>query len=109
MSPALRRIIAVQAHLTTTGHLAKTVHALGTGETFSFSLTRDGFRDDTSGLEASLDRGFFVDGQPIILTPRDNVMFDGEAGGVQFSGRAGGGTSVTLYIADDWFQYAIAP
>ncbi len=108
MSPELRRIIAVRAHLAASGHLARIVHALGTGESFSMSLTRDGFRDDTSGLEANLDRGFSVDGQEIVLTPVDNVLFDGVAGATRFWGRAGGGASVTLHVGDDWFQYAMA-
>lgn len=108
MSPDLRRVIAVQAHLRATGHLAKTVHSLGTGETYTISLTAAGFRDDASGLEADLGKGHFVvDGQAITLTPRDNVLFDGEASGTHFHGRAGGGSSVTLYVGEDWFQYAM--
>lgn len=102
-------MIAVAAHLRATGHLAKTVHALGTGESFAITLTRDGFLDEASGLEADLHKGFAVDGQEIALTPRDNVLFDGQAGATRFWGRAGGGSSVTLYIGDEWFQYAMAP
>ena len=109
MSPELRRVIAVAAHLRATGYLARVVHALGTGESFATTPTRDGFSDDASGLEAKLDQGFSVEGQEIILTPRDNVLFDGEAGATRFWGRAGGGSSVTLYFGDDWFQYAMAP
>ncbi len=109
MSPALRRIIAVAAHLRATGHLARTIHALGTGESFSITLTRDGFVDDISGLQADLHQGFTVEGQEITLTPRDNVLFDGVMGATRFWGRAGGGTSVTLYLGDEYFQYAMAP
>lgn len=107
MTPDLRRIIAVAAHLRATGHLATTVHALGTGESFAMTLTGDGFRDDTSGLEARLDQGLEVDGQPITLTPRDNVLMDGEVGGERFWLRAGGGSSVTIYLGADFFQYAM--
>ena len=107
MSPELRRIIAVAAHLRATGHLATTVHALGTGESFTMILTGEGFRDEASGLEAKLDHGLEVDGQEISLTPRDNVLMDGRAGGEAFWLRAGGGSSVTVYVADDYFQYAM--
>ncbi len=108
MSPELRRIIAVAAHLRATGHLAKIVHALGTGESFSVTLTRKGFLDVASGLEADLHQGFSVEGQEITLTPRDNVLFDGVAGNTRFWGRAGGGSSVTLYLGEAYFQYAMA-
>ena len=107
MSPDLRRVIAVAAHLRATGHLATTVHALGTGESFSMVLTGEGFRDGASGLEAKLDHGLEVDGQAITLTPRDNVLMDGEASGERFWLRAGGGSSVTVYLGADFFQYAM--
>lgn len=108
MKPDLRRVIAVAAHLRVTGHLATTVHALGTGETFAVTLTGDGFRDEASGLEARLDHGLEVDGQEITLAPRDNVIFDGVAGGTHFWVRAGGGASVTVHVGDDFFPYAMA-
>jgi hypothetical protein len=108
VSPELRRIVAVVAHLRATSHLAKTVHALGTGESFSITLSRHGFVDDQSGVEADLHEGFSVEGQEITLTPRDNVLFDGVVGTTRFWGRAGGGSSVTLYLGDAYFQYAMA-
>ncbi len=108
MSPELRRIIAVAAHLRATGHLARVAHALGTGESFDIAPTHNGFRDDASGLEARLDQGFSVDGQAIMLTPRDDVLFDVQIGSVRCWGRAGGGSSVTIYVGDDHFQYALA-
>ena len=107
MSPDLRRVIAVAAHLRATGHLATTVHALGTGESFTVVLTGEGFRDEASGLQAKLDRGLEVDGQEVTLTPRDNVLMDGRAGVEQFWLRAGGGSSVTVYLGNDFFQYAM--
>lgn len=107
MSPDLRRVIAVAAHLRATGHLATTVHGLGTGETYAMTLTGEGFRDEASGLEAKLDHGLEVDGQEIMLIPRDNVLMDGQAGATRFWLRAGGGSSVTVYVGDDYFQYAM--
>lgn len=107
MSPDLRRVIAVAAHLRATGHLATTVHALGTGESYAMTLTGEGFRDEASGLEAKLDHGLEVDGQAITLAPRDNVLMDGQAGGERFWLRAGGGSSVTVYLGDEYFQYAM--
>ena len=108
MSPDLRRVIAVAAHLRATGHLATTVHALGVGESFAMTLTGEGFRDEASGLEAKLDHGLEVDGQEITLAPRDNVLMDGAVGGETFWLRAGGGSSVTVYVGADFFQYAMA-
>lgn len=108
MSPALRRIIAVAAHHRATGQLARTIHALGTGESFSLRPTPDGFVDDASGLEADLHQGLSVEGQAITLTPRDTVLFDGVAGTTRFCGRAGGGSTVTLYLGEAYFQYAMA-
>ena len=107
MTPDLRRVIAVAAHLRATGHLATTVYALGVGETFAMTLTGEGFRDEASGLEARLSNGLEVDGQVITLTARDNVLMDGEVGDERFWLRAGGGSSVTVYVGADFFQYAM--
>jgi hypothetical protein len=90
------------------------VHSLGTGETFEIRPAAGGFIDVASGMTVRIDGARIVlpDGRgPIELTLVGDVGFDGveRGSGEPFSGRAGGGASVTLYDRNrnDYFQYAI--
>ena len=114
MQPDLRRIVAVEAHRRRSGRCPVRVHSLGTGETFEIRPAVDGFTDVTSGMTVRIDGARMVlpDGRgPIELTLTGDVGFDGveRGSGEPFSGRAGGGTSVTLYDRDrnDFFQFAV--
>lgn len=115
MTPELRRIVAVEAHRRRSGRCPVRVHSLGTGETFEIRPTAVGFLDVASGLNVHVDgtRIVLPDGRgPIELTLIGDVGFDGVelTSNEPFSGRAGGGASVTLYDRnrDDYFQYAVA-
>ena len=112
MSPALRRMVVVEAHRRATGRCARLVHALGTGESFPMAAQQDGFRDEASGLAAqSTPEGDMLVGTSrVTLVFEDAVLFRGRdmATGARFTGRAGGGASVTLYAdGGDYFQYAV--
>ena len=114
MQPDLRRIVAVEAHRRRSGRCPVRVHSLGTGETFEIRPVANGFTDVASGMTVRTDgtRIVLPDGRgPIELTLTGDVGFDGveRGSGEPFSGRAGGGASVTLYDRDrnDFFQYAI--
>ena len=113
MSPELRRIIAAEAHRRATGHCPVLLHALGTGESFPMRCTADGFTDAISGLVVcAASDGTLLIGTAtrIVLTFDDAVLFRGQSleSGERFTGRAGGGASVTLYgDGGDYFQYAI--
>jgi len=115
MQPDIRRIVAVEAHRRRSGHCPVRIYSLGTGETFDIAPQGDGFIDLVSGLRVTVDGGTIQlpNGQgPIELHMIGDVGFDGydHAGKEHFSGRAGGGASVTVYERgqDDYFQYAIA-
>lgn len=111
MSPALRRIVAVEAHRRATGRTATLLHALGTGETFAIQIDADGFTDEESGAAARVagDGTLAVDPSRIVLTPDGTVLFRGHdlATGERFSGRAGGGATVTLYDGDEFYQFNV--
>jgi hypothetical protein len=114
MQSDLRRIVAVEAHRRRSGRCPVCVHSLGTGETFEIEPAPGGFLDVASGVMVSIDgsRITLPDGRgPIDLTLVGDVFFDGydHAQREPFSGRAGGGASVTLYERgrDDYFQYAV--
>ncbi|MFA6265584.1 MAG: hypothetical protein WC670_07720 [Pseudolabrys sp.] len=114
MRPDLRRIVAVEAHRRRSGRCPVRVHSLGTGETFVIEPSPDGFIDVASGMTVR-SRGSEIvlpDGSgPIELTLIGDVLFEGKEypGGEPFFGRAGGGSSVTLYdrAQNDFFQYAL--
>ena len=115
MSPDLRRIVIVEAHRRRSGRCPLRVHSLGTGETFAIKPAADGFYDVASGATVRINGTQIVlaDGRgPIDLALVGDVGFDGfeHAGREPFSGRAGGGASVTLYDRhrNDYYQYAIA-
>ena len=115
MLPDIRRIIAVEAHRRRSGEYPRRIYSLGTGETFDIAPQDDGFIDLVSGLRATVDGGTIrlPNGHgPIDLNLIGDVSFDGydHASQERFSGRAGGGASVTVYERgqNDYFQYAIA-
>jgi hypothetical protein len=90
------------------------LYSLGTGETFEINPTVDGFVDMTSGLSASTEEGRIVlagKRDAIDLQLSGDVGFDGydHISDEAFTGRAGGGTSVTIYDRDqtNYFQYAV--
>ena len=66
------------------------------------ALTSKGFWDEASGQDARLPHGLEVDGQEISLTAREHVLMDDHAGGERFWLRAGGGSSVTVYVGADF-------
>lgn len=114
MRPDLRRIVAVEAHRRRSGRIPSRVHSLGTGETFAIEPADDGFVDVATGMTIR-NRGSAIvlpDGsEPIELTLIGDILFEGieRPGGEPFFGRAGGGSSVTLYdrTQNDYFQYAL--
>jgi len=114
MAPEIRRIIAVEAHRRRSGHCPVRLYSLGTGETFEINPTAEGFVDVTSGVSASTEEGRIVlagKRDAIDLQLSGDVGFDGydHISDEAFTGRAGGGTSVTIYDRDqtNYFQYAV--
>jgi len=114
MSPDLRRIVAVEAHRRRSGRCPVRVHSLGTGDTFEIKPAADGFLDVATGMTVCSNGHQLVlpNGRaPIDLTLVGDVLFEGleRGSGERFTGRAGGGSSVTLYEGgrDDYFQYAV--
>jgi hypothetical protein len=111
MAPDIRRIVAVDAHRRRTGHCPLRIYSLGTGETFEISPRPDGFTDLESGrpIRSEPTRIVVPGSRAIAISLDGDIGFSGidPASGAAFSGRAGGGTSVTIYEADDFFQYAI--
>jgi hypothetical protein len=114
MQPEIRRIVVVEAHRRRTGRCPIRVHSLGTGETFDIEPSDNGFLDVASGLSVR------IAGQQIVvpslratidLSLVDDVGFDGydHLDEEPFSGRAGGGASVTLYSRGElnFYQYAV--
>jgi hypothetical protein len=115
VQPEFRRIVAVEAHRRRTGRCPIRVHSLGTGETFEIRPAADGFFDVTSGLDVRVAEDQITVpslGAAIDFNLSGDVGFDGydHASGEPFSGRAGGGASVTLYDRgqNNYFQYAVA-
>ena len=114
MRPDLRRIVAVEAHRRRTGRIPSRVHSLGTGETFPIEPQPGGFLDVTTGTTVS-SRGDSIvlsDGSvPVELRLVGDILFEGieHPGGEPFFGRAGGGSSVTIYdrAQNDYFQFAL--
>ncbi|MCR0982691.1 hypothetical protein [Roseomonas populi] len=114
MDPDTRRIVAVVAHRSRAGRCPVLVHALGTGESFVIEPLPDGFRDVASGQVVRPGPDSFVlDGAgPVDLQATGDLDFEGfdHASGERFTGRAGGGASVTIYGGGqaDYFQYAMS-
>jgi len=114
IQPDIRRIIAVEAHRQRSGMCPPMIHALGSGETFHITPLPDGFIDQHTGMPIRVEPGLiFVPGHvaPITITLDDDVGFTGfdPAACEHFSGRAGGGSSVTVYDSrqEQFFQYAV--
>lgn len=114
MQPEIRRIIAVDAHRRRTGTCPQTIHSLGSGETFGIALSPDGFTYIETGLRVRVDAArILLPGglAPIEIDMAGDVTFSGfdPGSGERFTGRAGGGSSVTIYDSrqDDYFQYAV--
>lgn len=114
MSPEITRIIAVEVHRRRSSQCPVQIHSLGTGASFEVHPTSDGFIDVTSGLTVH------VAGDQLWLQELDSTIelwltgdigFDGydHVSGEAFSGRAGGGASVTVYdgAGINYFQYAV--
>lgn len=115
MRPEIRRIVAVEAHRRRTGQCPVRVHSLGTGETFEIRPTADGFVDEATNLAVRISDGRILvpDADAAIdLKLTGDIGFEGFDSGSResFTGRAGGGASVTIYDAAqvDFFQYAVA-
>jgi len=114
MSPEVRRIIAVEAHRRKSGACPVRIHSLGTGESFEIRPTADGFVDLETGLNVRVsdDNILLPDTrQSVDLHFSGDVAFDGydHSSKEFFSGRAGGGASVTVYDGQraNYFQYAV--
>jgi hypothetical protein len=115
MQPDIRRIVAIDAHRRKTGRCPTVIHSLGTGESFRIEPTANGFIDLQSGRQVRCEPAGSV-------LPASNTAIDtGFTGDVAFvgfdplsretfSGRAGGGATVTVYDERmvDYFQYAVA-
>jgi hypothetical protein len=115
MQSDLRRIVVVEIHRRRSGHCPVCVHSLGTGETFAIRPAADGFLDVDTGIMVSINGSQIMlpDGRgPIDLSFTGDVNFDGfdHQSHEPFFGRAGGGTSVTIYDRnrDNYFQYDVA-
>ncbi len=114
MRPEIRRIIAVEAHRQRSGRCPVRIHSLGTGESFEIRPTADGFFDVSSDLRVSASNGHLVLGEAaegVDLRLVGDVGFAGydHASNEPFTGRAGGGASVTIYDREgvNFFQYAV--
>ena len=114
MTPEIRRVIVAEAHRRRSGHCPLRLHSLGTGETFEIKPTADGFVDLTSGVTASTADGrIMLAGrqEAIELRLLGDVAFDGydHISDESFTGRAGGGASVTIYDRGqmNYFQFAV--
>jgi hypothetical protein len=114
MQPEIRRIIAVEAHRRRSGRCPVRIISLGTGESFEIRPTAAGFLDVSSNMSASISDGrILLPGvEAIDLRLNDDVGFDGydHSSKERFSGRAGGGVSVTIYDhgGTNFYQYVVA-
>jgi hypothetical protein len=111
----VRRIIAVEAHRRRSGRCPVLVHSLGTGESFDIRPTPDGFVDIASGVAVRVSGERLLlsdDRRAVDLHLSGDIAFDGydHISNERFSGRAGGGASVTIYDSEqvNYFQYAVA-
>ncbi len=111
----IRRIIAVEAHRRRSGRCPLRLYSLGTGQIFDIQPGIDSFIDKSSDLAVSISGGRILLSQgynAIDLQMIGDVDFEGydHNSGELFSGRAGGGASVTIYeqATADYFQFAVA-
>lgn len=113
MQAEVRRIIAVEAHRRRSGRCPVLLHSLGTGESFDIRPTPDGFVDLASGVVVRVSGDQIQTGSlgTIDLRFAGDVAFDGydHSSNETFSGRAGGGASVTVYDGSrvNFYQYAV--
>ncbi len=86
------------------------IHALGTGESFTIEATFYGFTDLETDLHVR------TDGDRILLPETSiEIRLGADVGfsatdfgsGETITGRAGGGSSVTIYDQDEYYQYAV--
>jgi hypothetical protein len=110
----IRRLIAVEAHRRRTGRCPTMIHALGTGDTFSIRPLADGFLDEDTGCRLRVEPGGLMRPEgaaPVELRLTGDIAFEGldHNSAERFTGRAGGGSSVTLYGAgaQDFSQFAV--
>jgi hypothetical protein len=113
MDPDIRRIVAIDAHRRRTGRCPTLIYSLGTGEMFEVAPREDGFTDLQSGITAQIESaGIRLRGGTIVIESTGDVTFAGfdPVSNERFTGRAGGGVSVTIYDAReiDFFQYGVA-
>jgi hypothetical protein len=114
MDSTLRRVVAVAAHLKRTGRCPLLIHSLGAGDSAKILPTSDGFVDLSSGAQVKMtSSGVAAPGlrEAIALDLDGDVGFVGydPKTGERFSGRCGGGASVTVYDErSDFFQYAVS-
>jgi hypothetical protein len=112
MQSDIRRIVAAEAHRRRSGSCPRRIYSLGTGEAFDIAPEEHGFKDLATGTGVATQDGTirFPDGRaPIELRLVGDVAFDGfdHAAHEAFSGRAGGGSSVTIFVGAEYFQYAV--
>jgi hypothetical protein len=108
MQPEIRRIIAVEAHRRRTGRCPTMIHSLGSGETFEIEPRTDGFIDLETGLRVRVDSDRIVlPAASIEIRMGEDVGFSAFVAGEILTGRSGGGSSVTVYHRDDYYQYAV--
>jgi hypothetical protein len=113
MQSEIRRIIAVEAHRRRSGRCPVRIISLGTGETFDIRPTATGFLDVSSNITASISEGHIqLPGvEAIDLRLNEDVGFDGydHSSKEPFTGRAGGGVSVTIYDhgGTNYYQYVV--
>lgn len=104
----------MEAHRRRSGRTPSRIHSLGTGETFPIQPSPDGFVDVATGMtiRSRGDAIVLPDGStPVELKLIGDILFEGveHPGGEPFFGRAGGGSSVTIYdrAQNDYFQFAL--
>ena len=115
MHSDIRRIIAVDAHRRRTGRCPTSIVSLGTGEAYEIDPTPDGFVDIHSGMAVRVDEAGIMlpeRNATIAVAATSDVGFAGfePLSNERFTGRSGGGATVTIYDAKDvdFFQYAVS-
>ncbi len=111
MTPLLCRMLAAAAHRRASGQVPAVLHNLWSGETHEFRADSAGFTDAETGQRAMVlgDDLVAVGGIDLRITAIDDVAFAAriEPSGESVTGRAGGGTSVTLHHGAAFHQYAV--
>lgn len=108
MDADIRRIIAVEAHRRRTGRCPTMIHSLGTGETFDIESKPDGFIDHETGQRIRTDGDRIrLRSETIEIRLSEDVTFAASTENETITGRCGGGSSVTLYYHNNYYQYAV--